>query len=104
LIAEPTYRMLGTVGGQFEFGRNASAKFPGKSREVMVYEVVGRKTELVKRDELEEQVRAYTASLPRVTQILAGKSPSSNEGGGATEDETRFLEERLPPSPSIEEL
>ena len=104
VISEPTYRKLGAVRNQFQFGRKGQAQLKGKQQEVMVYEVLARKTRLVGEAQLEEVVKQYTGSLPRITQILSGGPVDSNEKGEVSPEEREFLEERLPPSEGVEEL
>ncbi len=104
VIADPTYRKLGAVRNQFEFGRKGQAQLKGKQQEVMVYEVLGRKTQLVGEAQLEEKVKQYTSSLPRITQILSGEPADSNEKDEVGAEEREFLQERLPPSEGVEEL
>ena len=104
VISEPTYRKLGAVRNQFQFGRKGQAQLKGKQQEVMVYEVLARKTRLVGEAQLEQEVKQYTASLPRITQILSGGPVDSNEKGEVSPEEREFLEERLPPSEGVEEL
>lgn len=104
VIAEPTYRKLGAVRNQFEFGRKGHAQLKGKQQEVMVYEVLSRKTTLVGEARLEQEVKQYTASLPRITQILSGGRVDSNEKGEVSPEEREFLQERLPPAEGVEEL
>ena len=104
VISEPTYRKLGAVRNHFQFGRKGHAQLKGKQQEVMVYEVLGRKTRLVGEDQLEQEVKQYTASLPRITQILSGEPVDSNEKGEVSPEEREFLQERLPPSEGVEEL
>jgi len=104
VITDPTYRKLGAVRNQFEFGRKGHAQLKGKQQEVMVYEVLSRKTWLVGEAEQEREVKQYTAGLPRITQILSGEPVDSNEKGEVSAEEREFLQERLPPSEGEEEL
>jgi adenylate cyclase len=104
VIAESTYRKLGAVRSQFQFGQTGRAALKGKQREVMVYQVLGRKSRLVEEAQLEQQVKHYTASLPRITQILSGQPTDSNEQPEVSPEERDFLKERLPPSEGVEEL
>ncbi len=104
VIAEPTYRKLGAVRNQFQFGRKGETELKGKQKKVMVYEVLGRKSRLVGEAQLEQEVKQYTASLPRITQILSGEPVDSNEKGEVSPEERQFLQERLPPSEGVEEL
>jgi len=104
VISDPTYRKLGAVRSQFEFGRKGHAQLKGKQQEVMVYEVLARKTRLVGEAQLEQEVKLYTASLPRITQILSREPVDSNEKGEVSPEEREFLQERLSPSDGVEEL
>ncbi len=104
VIDEPTYRKLAAVRSQFQFGRAGEALLPGKKQKVMIHEVLARKSRLVREDRLEQQVKEYTASLPRITQILSGQPVDSNERGEVSPEEREFLEERLRPSEGVEEL
>jgi len=104
VIAESTYRKLGAVRSQFQFGQTGRAALKGRQREVMVYQVLGRKSRLVEQAQLEQQVKQYTASLPRITQILSGQPTDSNEQPEVSPEERDFLKERLPPSEGVEEL
>jgi len=104
VISDPTYRKLGAVRSQFEFGRKGQAQLKGKQQEVMVYEVLARKTRLVGEAQLEQEVKLYTASLPRITQILSREPVDSNEKGEVSPEEREFLQERLSPSDGVEEL
>ncbi len=47
LLSEATYAALSAARGQFEFGRTGVAQLRGKSRQVKVHEVVGRRSRLV---------------------------------------------------------
>jgi len=103
VISDPTYRKLGAVRNQFAFGRKGQAQLKGKQQEVMVYEVLARKTRLVGEAQLEHEVKQYTESLPRITQILSGVVVDSNEKGEVSPEEREFLQDRLPPFEGVEE-
>jgi adenylate cyclase len=96
VISDPTYRKLGPVRHQFRFGRKGLAQLKGKQREVLVHEVVSRSSTLLGRQVVDESIQYYTASLPRVTEILSGETTKDTQKPPqATEDELEFLEDRL---------
>jgi class 3 adenylate cyclase len=72
VISEDTYRNLGKLRGQFEFGRKGAAQLRGKQREVMVYEVLSRNTALVGRQQVVQTVEHYTGSWTRLAEDITG--------------------------------
>ncbi|MFQ5943866.1 MAG: adenylate/guanylate cyclase domain-containing protein [Anaerolineales bacterium] len=96
VISDPTYRKLGAVRHQFRFGRKGLAQLKGKQQEVLVHEVVGRSSTLVGREVVDDRIQHYTASLPRVAEILGGETTKDVQKPlPASEDELEFLEGRL---------
>ena len=96
VISDPTFRKLGPVRHQFRFGRKGLAQLKGRQQEMLVHEVLGRSTNLVGREILEESIQHYTASLPRLTEILSGETTKDTQKPRqASEDELEFLEDRL---------
>ena len=94
VVSDPTYRKLGSVRHQFRFGRKGLAQLKGKQREVLVHEVLGRRSTLVGRQVVDESIQYYTGSLPRLTEILSGETTEDMKPQ-ASEDELDFLEDRL---------
>jgi adenylate cyclase len=93
VISEETYRKLGSVRSQFRFGKRGLAQLKGRQQEVMIFEVVGRESDLVGRRDLEKTIEIYTGSLPRVARLLSGDTSEIHRR--ASEEELEFLEERL---------
>ena len=95
VISEDTYRKLGPVRHQFKFGRSGLAQLKGKQQEVMVYEVLGRRSTLIGREVVDESIQHYTDSLPRITEILGADTTKEIDKPQADEQELEFLEDRL---------
>jgi len=70
VISEDTYQNLGNIRRQFNFGRQGAARLKGKQREVMVYEVLGRTTALIGRQQVEQTVQQYTGSWDHLAENL----------------------------------
>lgn len=92
VISEGTYRKLGPAREQFEFGRRGIAQLRGKQKEVMIFEVLGRRSGLVAEQQINETIEYYTGSLPRITKLLSGEMPPAPP---ADRPEPDFLEQRL---------
>ncbi len=70
LISEDTFRNLGAVKSQFRFGRKGLAQLKGKQQEVMIFEVIGRTTSLVRKGLVDQTIEMYTGSWPRLADEL----------------------------------
>jgi adenylate cyclase len=70
VISEDTYRNLGNIRRQFDFGRKGAAQLKGKLKEVMVYEVLSRTTALIGRKEVEQTVEHYTGSWTHLAEDI----------------------------------
>jgi adenylate cyclase len=70
VISEDTYRNLGNIRRQFNFGRKGAAQLKGKQKEVMVYEVLSRTTALIGRKELDQTVEHYTGSWTHLAEDI----------------------------------
>jgi adenylate cyclase len=70
VISQDTYQNLGNIRRQFNFGRQGAAQLKGKQREVMVYEVLGRTTALIGRQQVEQTVQQYTGSWDHLAEDL----------------------------------
>ena len=70
VISEDTYRNLGNIRRQFNFGRKGAAQLKGKLKEVMVHEVLSRTTALIGRKEVDQTVEQYTGSWTHLAEDL----------------------------------
>ncbi len=75
VISEDTYRHLGAVKSQFQFGPKGLVQIGERREEVMVFQVTGRTTNLIKPGTLQRSIARYSRSWQTLGDELTKRLP-----------------------------